>query len=195
MKAVTPYEKVREVNNCRIFSMYIQTGIGLGIIPYDLFDQKLTLRVGEKKDLVIEASSQTEATINFVADNLRLLTTGTCFVAIDDALDEMLEGKPVIYKDDDLDSLRAIVYMARCAFAHKPASPEWQIKKQQYRKVFKIKSIDFEIDLRELDGKALDYKHFGGLESIHKLILHSMALIKKYNDEAAKNPDAAKTKN
>lgn len=183
MKVTTPYERVTEVNNCRILSLYIQAGIGLGQIPYNLFNQKLTLGVGDKKDLVIQASSQTEATIKWVADNLRLVTTGTCFVAIDEALDEMLGEKPETYMDNDSDSLRAVIYMTRCAFAHNPASPVWQIK-TKYRKVFKIKPINFEIDLRQLNGKALDYSHFGGFMYMHELILHSMAIIKKYNEEA-----------
>ena len=65
----------------------------------------------------------------------------------------MFGQRPDNYSDNDLDSLRAIVYMLRNAIAHGAMTPRWQAKGVFCRK-FRINEIGYELDATRLDGHA-----------------------------------------
>jgi len=123
MKTLTPYVKAKAVYDSWIFSLYVQARIKNGKIPRYIFNKELTIKTNGKIDVTIKPPTQGEPDINGVADNLRIITMGTCFIAFDEALNDIFGEKPKTFSDNDIDSLRAIIYMMRCAFAHTPASP------------------------------------------------------------------------
>ena len=180
MKTLTPYMKAKAVYDSWIFSLYIQAGIKYGEIPHFIFNKELTIKTNGEIDVKIKPPTQEEPDINGIADNLRVLTMGTCFLAFDEALDKIFGEKPKTYSDNDIDSLRAIIYMMRCAFAHRPASPMWRIKREN-RKIFSIKQINFEIDFNQLNGKNLIYEHHGGSQALWHLMEYCMATIKEHS--------------
>lgn len=142
-----------------VFSLYVQAGIKRGAIPRCAFNKELTVKTNGKKDVVIRPPKHEAVDIDGIADNLRVITMGTCFIAFDEALDQVFGKKPETYSDSDIDSLRAIIYMMRCAFAHTPASPKWCIKTKN-RRIFSIKEINFVIDFSQLNGKRLSLTCF-----------------------------------
>ncbi|MBI4296050.1 MAG: hypothetical protein HY667_02905, partial [Chloroflexi bacterium] len=115
-----------------------------------------------------------------LADNLRLFLIGTCLIAFDSVLNQVFGAKPGKYSsDNDIHSLRAIIYMMRCAYAHTPTFPTWKIDKTQYKRKFTISEINFEIDFTSLDGKSLAIRDCGGWDGIFRLFRHCIAVIKK----------------
>jgi hypothetical protein len=115
--------------------------------------------------------------------NLRLCVLGTCFLAVDEALDEVFGKKPRTFSDNDIDSLRAIIYMLRCAIAHGIMIPRWQVK-GQYRRKFSIKEIDYEFDATTLDGEILLSRNYGSLPGVVKLLDYAMLVVRRYKEEA-----------
>jgi len=105
---------------------------------------------------------------------------GNCFVIIDEALNQLCGEKPQHYSDTDIDALRAIIYMLRCAIAHSPTAPVWKAKGSFYRS-FKISEIGYELDGRTLDGRGVEHKDYGGLVGAISLIDHSLKIVKKYS--------------
>ncbi len=180
MKSLTPYINAKAVYDSWIFSLYIQAGVKNGIISSSEFNRELTIKVEGKKIALIQPPTNDTVDIDGIADNLEKITLGTCLIAFDEALDQVFDKKPETYVDSDIDSLRAIIYMMRCAFAHSPTTPKWCIKKRN-RRIFNIKEIQFVMDFRQLDGKELTYENHGGLQTLWKLMEYCLTMIKAHS--------------
>ncbi|GEM_PF-2053675 len=193
MNTLTAYEKARAIYQCWILSLYIQTGINNRNLPHDIFTKKLTIKNNGAVVANINGSSKGTPDMNGTADNLSNITRGTCFLAFDEALDEIYGGKPASYSDNPTDSLRAIIYMMRCAFAHNPGSPEWRIKdpksKKNIKRSFKIEKINFVIDFSQLNGKALDANQHGGFCQLWRLMEYCLDIIKINSTKKANNQE------
>ena len=189
MNTLTAYEKARAIYQCWILSLYIQAGINNRKLPHDIFTKKLTIKNNGVVVATINRSSQGTPDMNGIVDNLSNITKGTCFLAFDEALDEIYGGKPKIYSDNPTDSLRAIIYMMRCAFAHNPGSPEWRINKKKFERSFKIEKINFVIDFSQLNGKALDVSQHGGFCQLWRLMEYCMGIIEINSTKKANNQE------
>ena len=121
-------------------------------------------------------------TLTDFAHNLRLCVLGNCFVVIDEALNRIFGDKPKSYSDTDIDALRAIIYMLRCAVAHGPTSPLWEVR-GKYRRKFVIREIGFELDATSLDGEILKHTDYGGLKGIACLINYSLDVARRYTND------------
>jgi len=119
--------------------------------------------------------------ISDLTKNMRLCILGTCFIVLDEALDDVFGEKPKSYTDSDIDSLRAIIFMLRCAIAHGPMTPRWQAK-GIYNGVFRIKEIDYKIDTTRLDGEIVKHGDYGALPGTFKLIGYTLTILKRYRD-------------
>lgn len=122
-----------------------------------------------------------------LAQNLRLSVLGNCFIVIDEALNGIFGKKPKKYSDNDIDSLRAIIYMLRCAIAHGPTAPSWKVKREYCRR-FKIEEIDYELQLEGLDGKTVEHSDYGGLKGAMSLINYSLEIVRRHSNKAQIKP-------
>ena len=120
-----------------------------------------------------------------LAQNLRLCVEGNCFIVIDEALNGIFGNKPEQYSDNDIDSLRAIIYMLRCAIAHGPTAPSWKVNRK-YCRIFKIKEIDYELRLDGLDGKTVKHTDYGGLKGAMSLINYSLEIVRRHSSKVQK---------
>ncbi|CAD6871721.1 hypothetical protein [Methylomonas fluvii] len=79
------------------------------------------------------------------------------------------------------DELRTLVYMVRCAFAHNPALPLWEVRGAQYARMISIKvsGTVIEIDLSSLHGLPFEYDHIGGFASWLRIRAASEVLIRQ----------------
>jgi hypothetical protein len=186
METYTPYEHAKSIVDCWIFSLYLKYGFEQGKIPSDIFKNKLEFKsVSDKKAVISLKSNHQKTNVYGLSQNLMSYILGDCFLTFDEALDDIFGDKPKEYKNDDIDSLRAIVYMIRCAHAHTPSKPQWRIDRQKYKRLFTIKGIDFKIDFHDLDGKELSENHHNGFLGLWVLIEYTLAIIKKYSDGCA----------
>lgn len=76
--------------------------------------------------------------------------------------------KPESNSPDDL--LRSLVYMIRCAFAHNPAMPTWEVRGPYSRDLeLVLEGESIRVRLAELHGKDFDYSHIGGLANWYRI--------------------------
>ena len=176
LNSFTPFEFALAAYDCWILALYIKMGVWLGDIPDSFFENKIQISEGRNRWVIIPHKEQRD--MKGVSDNLVRTSQGTCFIAFDEALDDAFGEKPVQYEDNDKDSLRAIIYMFRCAFAHTPIIPTWSITKKR-RQVFRIREISFEMDFRDLDGKRLDESHHAGLHALLQLMDYCLSTLKR----------------
>lgn len=120
-----------------------------------------------------------------LSQNLRLCVLGNCFIIIDEALDDIFGKKPEQYSDNDIDALRAIIYMLRCAIAHGPTAPTWKLNRKYCRR-FKIQEIDYELPLDVLNGKIVKHSDYGGLKGSMSLINYSLEIVRRHPNKAHK---------
>ncbi len=172
----TPYEQVNEAAFLWTFSVYIFDGVINGLIPPNLIKRRIVVNSLSPK-FYLDAS-RINLNMNSLAINNLLASSAICAIAIDSALDEAFGDKPDKYSDKDIDSLRAIVYMIRCAFAHNPLNPKWVIK-SKYRRVFSIKEIGLKVDLTDLDDIPVHPDHHGGWEGFNKILLFSLKILRE----------------
>jgi hypothetical protein len=173
MKSLTPYQNADAIYQCWLMTLYLQSGIEKGDISENAFNKPLDINI-EGKIFKINSPENSSVDTKNIAINLQSITLGTCFIALDEALQSIFGDKPKTYGETDSESLRAIIYMFRCSFAHTPATPKWKIQGQKYLRKFTVKEIGFEIDFRKLDGKELSVNH----DSLWQLIDYCLTTIK-----------------
>lgn len=110
-------------------------------------------------------------------NNMVNLSLGTCFITASTVLEDKFlvqNGKKVkIFNEKNLQlqSLRAILYQARCAAAHRPFYPEWNIKDEFYlnKWSFSTNNHTIDVDLVGKHGCNLHTDDFGGMKNIFLL--------------------------
>jgi hypothetical protein len=82
---------------------------------------------------------------------------------IDSVLADYFGNKPYVDPNDERRAARCIIYMIRCAFAHNPLEPKWNVTGDHYKGVFTVPSANFTLDTRDINGKPLDQVNWFGL--------------------------------
>ncbi len=126
--------------------------------------------------------------VNDLSHNLLLCALGSCFVVIDEALNGIFGDKPNEYSDSDIDALRAIIYMFRCAISHGPTAPRWKAE-GKYRRNFEIREIDYQLNIGELNGKYFKHVQYGGLPGVGSLINYSLEIAKRHSVKDKEDDD------
>jgi len=173
-KIYEPYYKITTAKELLLFTLRICDMLEKGEID----ENKLNRTILVDNILRIECNWKPH-TFTTLAINLRLCVMGNCFIIIDEALNGIFGDKPEQYLDTDTDALRAIIYMLRCAVAHSPTAPVWEVK-GRYRRNFRIDEIGYELRVKDLDGKPFKHNHYGGLAGVMSLINYSLEIVKKY---------------
>ena len=168
-KNLSPLVKVRTIRSLLLTTLYICNGIETGRIPAQLFNEDLQLRADGKIFGIARPLVRTDDLTGEV-NNLKVGMLGVCCIGLDTLLDEAFGKKPENYDDSDIDALRAIVYMIRCAFAHEPTLPVWKITSRKYLREFRINELDIEVDLINLNRQVLIGSQYGGWEGIFKIM-------------------------
>lgn len=112
-----------------------------------------------------------------IESELRNLLRGSFVSAVIQA-DASLEQKFGIKADKTLKDLhapyrdlRCLVYMFRCACAHNPANPVWEVRGDFKDRVFQIKELDIVFNTGNKDGKAAEVvDDLGGWDNAIKLM-------------------------
>jgi hypothetical protein len=173
-----PKQRIQVARNLLIFGLFVAD-----IVLYDSFDTGLLKKVRTFENLNITPNWDDK---DIVANtkNLSLCVLGNCFLVVDEALDEVFGKKPQKYADTDLDSLRIIIYMLRCAIAHGATAPRWKAQ-EQFKRIIRINDISYQLDARHIDGKLLEHKDFGRLDGALRLIDYSCSVIDRENEKTS----------
>ena len=178
MSNLTPLMQVRTAKSLWLMTLYICNGIQKGKIPPKLFDEPLTLTADGETIAVITPKWEIGNPYD-MADNLQQGVLGICCIALDSALDATFGSKPSSYSNSDIDALRVIVYMIRCAFAHEPTLPTWNVKPKHHRR-FSIDKISLEMDFTQLNGEVLAPAHHGGWRGLLMLMDYCEEVINQH---------------
>ncbi len=107
----------------------------------------------------------TNPEIELVSPLLELIATSVIVIQLNEILKKYLQGIP----KPTLKTLRQILRLLRNAFAHDPLSPIWKLKAFEENKHYEIVNV-ISVDTNGLNGKPVDYNHYGGPICIYQLI-------------------------
>ena len=175
-KIYEPYYQITTAKELLLFTLRICDMFEKGEISEEKFNKTIIVN----NVLRINCNWKFNTFADF-ATNLRLCVLGNCFIVIDEALNEVFGNKPKEYSDTDIDALRAIIYMLRCAIAHNPTAPVWNAK-GIYARDFKIAEIGYELKAKQLDKKIVKHNHYGGLKGIIPLMDYSLKIVRIYGN-------------
>jgi hypothetical protein len=80
---------------------------------------------------------------------------------------------------DNAVRLRTLVYMLRCAYAHGPADPRWEVR-GKYLRTFSVDldRVPISLDLAALHGQPFLVDHIGGYENWYRIYQMAMRTLK-----------------
>jgi len=147
------------------FAIKLMVYFELNKVDKDEFDRDLTIL--EEKDNIVfpDNSFHTYNDLILASQNNVIVCFGVSAITLDRSLaDAGIDRKP-----DDLSengSLRTLIYMIRCAFAHNMIEPKWDVH-IKYKKSIKLNlnNENLIIDLSQMHGKGFDYKDIGGVKN------------------------------
>jgi hypothetical protein len=97
------------------------------------------------------------------AANINFITAfGTSVLVLDQAF-QAFGVRPDAEATDNIGRLRTLVYMVRCAHAHRIADPRWEVR-GKYRRtlIVALPGETISLDLEALDGAGFDIDSIGG---------------------------------
>lgn len=172
------YERAYTIYQTWIFSSYLKYAADNRKMPENWFTPN-----PEFENLGSDIRLMNRPDLSGWSRNLNNLAKGMCFIAFDEALDNIYKKKEEINLAKDYlnlphGALRIIVYMFRNAIAHNPANPIWKIK-DSYKGigVLKLPEIGFEINLSNLHEKPLNNDQYGGDAQLFNLMTHCLLVI------------------
>ena len=170
------YLKARNVFDCWVLALRVHDLIVEGRIKKEWLNTQAEIKFSDGNSGIKISPTKYVDTIVKISENLTRTALGTCFIAFDEALTDLFGDLP---KDtnNDLDSLRIIIHLMRCSFAHNPAEPKWDIRLNNRKKI-KIQKINFVIDFGQLNGKLVKFEHHDGSEGLTKLMSYCFETIK-----------------
>ncbi len=174
-KIYEPIYQITTVRELLLFTLRICDMLKKGEIE----ENKLNQNIVVDNIVKIECNWKSENYTDF-ANNLRLCVLGNCFVVIDEALNRIFGDKPEKFSNNDIDALRAIIYMLRCAISHGPTAPRWKAE-GKYCKNFKIEEIGYELKVKELNGQYIQHGQYGGIAGAISLINYSLEIARRYS--------------
>jgi hypothetical protein len=170
------YLKAKNIQDCWIFALYIASFIHDSKIKLEWFNDPLKVNFRDGLSGFTVTPPKNIDIVIGTSKNMYQTALGTCFIAFDESLHDLFGDRPT-NPDNDINSLRIIVYMMRCSFAHNPAEPKWEIH-ETFQKMVKIQEIDFTIDFSQLDGIPVKYEHHGGSKGLMDLMSYCLKVIK-----------------
>ncbi len=186
-----PIQAIDETYKTFVLAMRIQNGFKEGFINQKCFTS--SIEIPSDLRMPIPGQNYDKRAIYRQFHNLVLSATAALIIAVDTALDETFGAKNPLNTQDPIDSLRAIIYMLRCAWSHDMANPKWELKGDKYRRTYQVTvplqtistfssgritdSQIYELDFAKLDGKYVELALFRGIEGIIFLSLYARELI------------------
>lgn len=196
-----PILAIDETYKIFVLAMRLKNGFKGGFINQKCFTS--SLEISSDLRMYIPGQNYDQRTIYRQFHNLVLSAAAALVIAVDTALDETFGAKNPLNTNDTIDSLRAIIYMLRCAWSHDMANPKWEIKGDKYRRTYQVSIPQqiilifssgritdlqiYELDFSKLDGNYVELTPFRGIEGVIFLSLYAKELINQ-KLEKSKNP-------
>lgn len=144
------------------FSLKLLTFAELGKLTPANFDTDHTVRLDDGDLLFPSGNFRDLDSIVRAAKVSVALAFGATALALDTAM-QTAGIRPDARSENNVERIRALVYMVRCAYAHGIADPKWKIS-DRYARTLTV-SLDggaLSFDLGGLDGKQFEFSDIGG---------------------------------
>ncbi len=185
------FQGIVEVINILTLAFRLENAFKENLIDEQAFTKSIL--IDSKKGMGINESTFDRQKLEIQFRNLVLSNIGTLTIAIDTALDATFKSKNPD-GTDSINCLRNVFYMLRCAFAHDPIHPKWDIK-EKYQKTYKViilkeimqkisnnrvsAEISFEFNFKALSErykKTVLFEDFYGIDGLINLSLYAVNL-------------------
>ncbi len=189
----TSAEEIEESLNILDLAIRLQIGYREEFIAEECFTREMGVNRDNHSILKILDSKAKQPILKNRFLNLVLTSMGTVSCAVDRALDKKFGQKNLDDRTHN-GSLRSIMYMMRCAFAHDPCNPTWcckpkyrdspyeiSIKKSDSNRIKFAENSDecliFKLDFKSLNKKRLNFEHFHALDGFFLFAEHAQKLV------------------
>jgi hypothetical protein len=175
---MSPADQIRNANNAVGFAFFLHDAVLHDRVTPACFVRELAVLTsdpGQPDNGFRLGQAYDKQGLDDLTFNNILLNVGTCAIVIDTALDERFGAKPNPIASE-VDQLRALMYMLRCAFAHDPFHPTWVIR-DRYRREYEIAGANVVADLAQRHDEGLVPNHFGGWEGFLRLAEYAKTLV------------------
>ncbi|GAI22388.1 unnamed protein product, partial [marine sediment metagenome] len=105
------------------------------------------------KTLYIKWENQSEKGFTELIENQMRASLSVWATTAHSIFCDIYKNEPYQDTDEERRAVRCIVYMYRCAFAHNPIQPRWNVSNTNYDGIFEVPSIGYVLSTRGLDGK------------------------------------------
>lgn len=135
----------------------------------DKFETDLTVRLPEGDIHFPTMQLSLLENIRKAAETSIVIAYGITALTLDQAL-ESAEIQVDPNSSDEFDQLRCVIYLVRCAYAHRFAQPYWDVyrdKKKVYQYTVGEKHVT--VDTNSLNGQEFDFPQIGGHKAWHEI--------------------------
>ena len=185
-------EEIEESLNILDLAIRLQIGFREGFINMDCFTKEMGINRDTHSTLKVKTDNRQPILKNRF-HNLVLSSIGMVSCTVDSSLDEKFGSKNPS-DHSHIGSLRSIMYMIRCAFAHDPCNPKWLCKGKYTNSSYEIsinkfdskriifsenseEYFNFKFDFEKLNSCELNFEHFNALDGFFLLAEHAQKLV------------------
>jgi hypothetical protein len=175
---MSPADQIRNAANGFGFALFLHDAVLHDRLTVAAFVRELpvlTSAPGEPDTGFRFRQSYDKQALDDLTFNTVHSAAGMLAIVVDTALDEHFGAKPNPIVTE-VDQLRALMYMLRCAFAHNPFHPKWEIR-GRYQRVYGVPGASVTTDVTHLHGQDLVPNQFGGWEGFVRLAAHARTLV------------------
>ena len=131
------------------------------INPEDLLEPKRAHNDSDRSQRAIDRES-TGQLVRCAANQIRA-SFALSVLQAQRSLDSVFAGDPLDDESPDLQAARCAIFLLNAPVSKDIFSPVWYCP-PRYRRMFEVRSVRFALDASNIDGKALNWADFGGLE-------------------------------
>lgn len=114
----------------------------------------------DNKTLYIKWEGQSDEGFTALVENQMRTALGVWATTVNSMFNDTYKNEPYEDTNEERRAVRCIVYMYRCAFAHNPIEPKWNVTNDKYDGVFEVPSINYVLSTKDLNGKPLGKESF-----------------------------------
>ena len=153
---MTPVARIREAQKNFFFAALKWAAMKNGLYKYTDLPAGFSWTIDDETRYIKWQPRSEKGFRTLVINQLRA-ALAILVIETDSVLNDCLGIEPYNDTDDERRNTRCIMYMFRCAVAHHPLEPTWNVTSENYKdKIFIVPSVDFTLDTTGLNGKPLD---------------------------------------
>ena len=156
---VAPKLAIQQIRKNVMFAIVQYVAMKNNLYTYRNLPERVNWAI-ENTTLQVVWEDRTDEGFARLVENQMRAVFGVWATTIDSMLNDTYKNQP--YEDTNAErrAVRCIVHMFRCAFAHNPIEPKWNVTSAEYKGVFEVPSINYALSTEELNGEPIGKVEF-----------------------------------